>query len=73
MLSAEELRGAVLLVFANKQDMPKAAPVAKLTEDLGLTALRGRTWHVQGCCATTGDGLYEGLDWLSTAISKMGK
>ena len=23
---------------------------------------------VQGTCATTGDGLYEGLDWLSTTM-----
>ena len=21
------------------------------------------------CCATTGDGLYEGLDWLSSALA----
>jgi len=73
MLSEEELRDAVLLVFANKQDLPKAMPVAKLTEELGLSGLRARTWHIQGCCATTGDGLYEGLDWLSATISKLGK
>lgn len=73
MLAEEELREAVLLVFANKQDLPKAIPVAKLTEELGLTALRGRTWHIQGCCATSGDGLYEGLDWLSITISRLGK
>jgi signal recognition particle receptor subunit beta len=73
MLNEEELRDAVLLVFANKQDLPKAMPVAKLTENLGLTALRARTWHIQGCCGTTGDGLYEGLDWLSATIAKMGK
>jgi hypothetical protein len=54
MLSEEELRDAVLVVFANKQDLPKAMPVNKLTEELGLTALRSRTWHIQGCCATTG-------------------
>ena len=24
----------------------------------------GGTWQVQPCVATTGDGLYEGLDWL---------
>ncbi len=73
MLSEEELRDAVLLVFANKQDLPKAMPVAKLTEALGLTGLRARTWHIQGCCGTTGDGLYEGLDWLSATIAKLGK
>ncbi len=73
MLAEEELREAVLLVFANKQDLPKAMPVPKLTEELGLTAMRTRTWHIQGCCAPTGDGLYDGLDWLSATITKMGK
>ncbi len=38
----EEMRDAVLLVLANKQDLPKAMPVHELTDRLGLHALRGR-------------------------------
>jgi hypothetical protein len=34
-----------------------------VAEKMGLHGMRGRVWHIQGCCATTGDGLYEGLDW----------
>ncbi len=68
MLGEDELSGAILLVFANKQDLPKAYPVAKVAEELGLASMRGRTWHIQGCCAVNGDGLYEGLEWLSTQI-----
>merc|ERR1712139_623161 len=30
---------------------------------LGLHNMRGRQWFIQSTCATTGDGLYEGLDW----------
>ena len=29
---------------------------------------RGRPYWINGCCAVTGDGLYEGLDWLSNAM-----
>jgi ADP-ribosylation factor 1/2 len=29
-----------------------------------------REWYIQGTCALTGDGLYEGLDWLSKTVSK---
>jgi hypothetical protein len=47
--------------------------VSQVSEELGLAAMRSRTWHIQGCCATTGDGLYEGLDWLSATITKLGK
>ena len=32
-----------------------------MTEKLGLHGLRHRQWYIQACCATTGDGLYEGL------------
>ncbi len=43
MLAEEdEMRDALLLVLANKQDLPKAMPVHELTDRLGLHALRGR-------------------------------
>ncbi|XP_071389364.1 ADP-ribosylation factor 4 isoform X2 [Centroberyx affinis] len=70
MLQEDELREAVLLVFANKQDLPNAMPVSELSDKLGLQSLRSRTWHVQATCATQGTGLYEGLDWLSNELSK---
>lgn len=70
MLQEDELRDAVLLVFANKQDLPNAMSAADITEKLGLSQLRGRTWYIQGTCATQGQGLYEGLDWLSQELSK---
>merc|ERR1711879_104555 len=70
MLKEDELRDAVLLVFANKQDLPQAMSVSELTDKLGLHSLGARKWYVQATCATTGDGLYEGLDWLSNTLSK---
>merc|ERR1712217_397583 len=61
MLSEDEMRDAVLLVIANKQDLPNAMTAAEVTEKLGLHNLRHRQWYIQSACATTGDGLYEGL------------
>lgn len=57
-------------MFANKQDLPNAMNPAEITEKLGLNGLRGRKWYIQATCATQGDGLYEGLDWLSEALSQ---
>ena len=68
MLREDELRDAVVLVFANKQDLPNAMSVAEVTDRLGLNELRNRAWYIQAACATSGDGLYEGLDWLSHAV-----
>jgi ADP-ribosylation factor protein 1 len=94
MLREDELRDAILLVFANKQvkadfscvcqfpfvivsssffnlqDLPNAMSVAEITDRLGLNALRNRVWYIQSACATSGDGLYEGLDWLSNTLEK---
>jgi len=69
MLNEDEMRDAVVLVFANKQDLPNAMTAAEVTEKLGLHNLRHRQWFIQSACATTGDGLYEGLDWLSRTLA----
>lgn len=70
MLNEDELKNASILVFANKQDLPNAMSAAEITEKLGLTKLRGKPWYIQSTCATTGDGLYEGLEWLSQNVAK---
>jgi ADP-ribosylation factor protein 1 len=79
MLNEDELRDALLLVFANKQDLPNACKsilfaenltklclvnAAEITDKLGLHSLRQRRWYIQATCATSGDGLYEGLEWV---------
>ncbi|KAJ3251117.1 hypothetical protein HK103_002873 [Boothiomyces macroporosus] len=68
MLNEDELRDAVLLVFANKQDLPNAMNATEITDKLGLHSIRQRQWYIQATCATTGDGLFEGLEWLSTKL-----
>ena len=68
MINEDELRDAVILVFANKQDLPNAMTAAEVTDKLGLHSLRSRNWYIQACRANTGDGLYEGLDWLSATL-----
>ncbi|GAW22867.1 ADP-ribosylation factor family-domain-containing protein [Xylaria bambusicola] len=72
MLNEDELRDAILLVFANKQDLPNAMNAAEITDKLGLHGLRQRAWYIQSTCATSGDGLYEGLEWLATTLRKAG-
>lgn len=67
MLNEEELNNACLLILANKQDLPNAMSASELTDKLGLHSLK-RRWYVQKTCATSGDGLYEGLDWLSNEL-----
>merc|ERR1711934_720109 len=70
MLNEDDLRGAVLLVFANKQDLPNAMNAAEITDKLGLHALKQRHWYIQAAIVTSGEGLYEGLDWLQANIAQ---
>lgn len=70
LLNRDELRDATLLVFANKQDLPNAMNAAEVTDKLGLHRIFDRSWYIQATCATSGDGLYEGLDWLANELKK---
>ena len=67
MLNEDELRDAALLIFANKQDLPNAMGAADITDKLNLNTLRNRQWKLQSTCATTAEGLYEGLDWYASS------
>ena len=70
MLMDEELRDAVLLIVANKQDLPNAMSVDEIEQRLELHQLRDRKWKIQSTCAITGEGLYDGLDWLQRVLTQ---
>ncbi|CAG9313449.1 unnamed protein product [Blepharisma stoltei] len=53
---------------SNKNDLPGALGVSELIDKLDLYPIRGKNWYIQSTCAITGDGLNEGLEWLSNAI-----
>jgi len=69
VLSEPEMLDAVLLVFANKQDLPNSMSASEVTEKLGLQSLCHRQWFIQGACATADQGLHEGMDWLSRTLA----
>lgn len=71
MLQTQELEEAVLLFFANKQDVANAMSVEEIIQKLDLEKLCvNRKWFVQPSVATNGDGLYEGLDWLARTLGE---
>lgn len=46
-----------MLIFANKQDLFNAAPASEIAEGLQLHTIRDRTWQIQACSATSGEGV----------------
>jgi ADP-ribosylation factor 1/2 len=68
-LREDQLRDIPLLIFCNKQDLPNAMRPSEIVQVLNIPS-HVKRWHAQSCSATSGDGLYEGLDWLSDEIQK---
>merc|ERR1712210_397653 len=68
MLEEEELKKAILLVFANKQDMEGAMSPTEVAKELGLAALRERKWQIFKTSAVKGTGLDEAMEWLVEAL-----
>lgn len=65
-----ELRGKPLLVMCNKQDLPNAQSPDVISENLELASLRkNQICKAVGCCATTGEGLQQGLGWICDTLN----
>ena len=61
IIGDHEMKDAIILVFANKQDLKGALSPEDLSVRLELCEVaNSRNWYVQPCVATTGDGLQEG-------------
>ena len=46
-----ELKDAILLVFANKQDVRNAMSVSEVADKLGLPTLKQHRWQVNVSCS----------------------
>lgn len=50
------------------QDLPGALSDAQIAEGLGLHDIKSRDWAIFKTSAIKGEGLFEGLDWLSNML-----
>ncbi|KAL0487481.1 ADP-ribosylation factor ARF1 [Acrasis kona] len=69
MLADSAMANIQLLVLANKQDLPGAMDAQEVKNKLDLVNLKQKSWFIQPCCAVTGEGLYDGMDWLSSNLN----
>ncbi|GFH58046.1 hypothetical protein CTEN210_14522 [Chaetoceros tenuissimus] len=72
LLGQEKLAGASLLIFANKQDIAGALTVEGIEKVLGLKEnkiFEKRHWAIKACSAFTGEGLVDGMDWMTDDIA----
>ncbi|CAG9318821.1 unnamed protein product [Blepharisma stoltei] len=67
------LRDTVILVLANKQDLDNSMNASEVADKLYLHSIRGKKWWIQSTCATSGEGLYEGMNWLTKVLTEKKK
>lgn len=73
LLTHESLKHSSVLVLANKQDLSDAMTAAELSTSLSLTDIKKHSWHIQASCALTGEGLWEGMEWISEEVKQKHK
>ncbi len=69
-INEDELRHCHLLVVCNKQDLPSAMSCEEIAKEINLDSCRKRAGraHIMKCVATTGEGLDEMMDWLTSCF-----
>ena len=67
------LKNSTILIYANKQDLPGAKTIEQIIKDYQLDNIRNHSWKIQPSSATRGEGLIEGLKWLSEQLTFRGK
>jgi GTPase SAR1 family protein len=69
LTTVNSLRGVPILFLANKYDCSKAKTAHEITKILNLSSLTNRKWYCLSTSALSGDGIYEGIDWLANMIN----
>ena len=73
LLKNPKLYNAIILIFANKQDLPGAKPINQLIEEYEFNKIKNHLWKIQPCSAVKGEGLMDGIKWLSEQLIFRGK
>ena len=69
MLEEDELRKAVLVIFANKQDIEGAMTPSEVANALGLTAIKHK-YQIFNTSAIKGEGLNEAMEWTANTLTQ---
>ena len=59
-----------MLFFANKSDLPNAHSQQEIAQHMHLGEITDRPWHIQESNAVTGQGVDEGINWLTEIIKR---
>ena len=74
LLEDDQLQDSIIIVLANKQDVPDSMSAQEVAEILSLGDVlgAGRPWFVQPTSAMCGEGVHEAMDWVLANLGKGG-
>lgn len=65
LLQNDDLLKVPFLLFGNKSDLPYPKSLKEASDAMDLeTLFKNRKWKFQKSCSNTGEGLFEGLEWI---------
>ena len=59
-----------ILFLVNKIDSHETMSRVKVSQILGLHRIMDKPWHICESNSVTGDGLQEGIEWLTTQMKE---
>ena len=68
IISNENLKNILLLIYLNKQDLTNIMNIEEIKNNLNLNSFLNIRWHIQSCSAIEGIGLNEGLEWIKNNL-----
>jgi len=63
-------RNIPILFFANKMDIHDAMTPMDIVEEMGLTEIEDKDWHIEKSNAVTGENVDMGITWLSEKMQE---
>jgi signal recognition particle receptor subunit beta len=67
-MNEEELKDTIVLIMANKQDIPGCLSIDEIESLLELDKYANRSVNVIGTVATTGRGIDESFEWIASQL-----
>ena len=64
ILKRKGVKGSKLLIFVRKPVSEDFMSVEEIVQNLSLSKVLKRQWHIQYFCDKSGDGIKEGFHWI---------
>lgn len=69
LVSEDELKESIVLIYSNKIDLPDSINHHTLAEQLNVNSIK-QQWFIQPISAIENKGIIEGLEWIKNTLKK---